>query len=1012
MSLFQTSVINQYIESISKDELAVSWKSFQTFFLNYQRQQNIIAQKEEQFQEGFLRELFVNILGYTINPDPHFNLTTELKNEKNAKKVDGAIIKDDIVIAVIELKSTKTTDLNKIEEQAFSYKNNQSNCRYVITSNFQKIRLYIDNAIEHREWDLFKTNVEDFAELYLLLKKDSILNGLPLKIKEDSISAEEKITKEFYKEYSSFRTSLFQNIITLNPEYEKILVFKKTQKLLDRFLFLFFAEDRLLVPANSVRGILNQWQELKDKYDEYQPLYERFKKYFGYLDKGYQGKLHDIFAYNGGLFESDEILDKIKIDDSTLYQATLTLSNYNYNSDIDVNILGHIFEHSLTEIEEIEKQLDDGEKNIPHKISKRRKDGVFYTPKYITKYMVEKTVGELCKIKIAELKINEEEYFPGQKKEKRRKLLLNLNDYRQWLLQITILDPACGSGAFLNQALEFLIEEHKWINELEAKLTGSAIIFDLENSILENNLFGVDINEESVEIAKLSLWLRTAQKGRKLTTLNNNIKCGNSLIEDKHIAGNKAFLWSNEFPQISNKGGFDIVIGNPPYGINLKENEIDYYNNHFPLTSYKTNLYILFIERMFQLFTQTKVSFIIPKSLLFNSYYEKIREHLLINSNVVELFAITEKVFVDAEVGGSLILTFDIKKSAKKNNKVKLISTNSFYDYPSNAVETTQNQDYFLTIPNKEITIITNDQLSIKQKLLKLKCIEDYFELKNGLNTGNIKHILINPKKYGDTYKPIIWGKDIQPFLIKWSGDYINYDESIRDKITLSDTKSKAGMQSQNKIDFALRSKEIFETKKIIVRKTGDRLISALDETDNYYFDTLAHGIYSTSNSFSLESLTMILNSKVATSFYRMLHDIKGKVFAKISLDNLGTFPIPLIRDESDKILFDYHTKIKQRFKILSEIESSFLSLVNNKYKVTFSTNILFKEFSILIKYLQKANVSLSLSEQSEWLSYYESEKKKAIMISEEIIELENKVNLFVCNLYGLSDEEISLLKL
>src|SRR5690606_1758290 len=111
-----------------------------------------------------------------------------------------------------------------------------------------------------------------------------------------------------------------------------------------------------------------------------------------------------------------------------------------------------------------------------------------------------------------------------------------------------------------------LIAEHRYIDELQAKLFGdSFVLTDIENSILENNLFGVDLNEESVEIAKLSLWLRTAQPNRKLNNLNNNIKCGNSLIDDPAVAGDKAFNWAQEFPTVFAKGGFDVIIGNPPY---------------------------------------------------------------------------------------------------------------------------------------------------------------------------------------------------------------------------------------------------------------------------------------------------------------------------------------------------------------------------------------------------------------------------------------------------------------
>ena len=298
--------------------------------------------------------------------------------------------------------------------------------------------------------------------------------------------------------------------------------------------------------------IIQQWQDLREEYDVDVTLYERFKKYFGYLNTGHQGKKYEIFPYNGGLFAEDEILDNITLDDELLYKHTLQISKYDFASDVDVNILGHIFEHSLNEIEEISAELKGEE--VDRTKTRRKKDGVYYTPKYITKYIVENTVGKLCEEKKTELRIDDEEYRPNRQKKTKKELLDKLEQYRVWLLQLTICDPACGSGAFLNQALEFLIEEHHYIDELQAKLLEESIVYpDIETSILENNLFGVDINEESVEIAKLSLWLRTAQKGRRLTSLNDNIKCGNSLIDDPDVAGEKAFTWEDEFPSVFHK---------------------------------------------------------------------------------------------------------------------------------------------------------------------------------------------------------------------------------------------------------------------------------------------------------------------------------------------------------------------------------------------------------------------------------------------------------------------------
>ena len=615
MSLFQKSVEKKYLNDLDSELIEKKYTDFQTYFGNPERQENIRNSKEEQFQEGFLRELFVKILGYTLNPEPNFNLTTELKNIANSKKADGAILKAIFqqgaapcyeVVVVIELKGTDTTDLDKIETQAFGYKNHHPKCKYVITSNFEKLRFYIQNAVDHVDFDLFNLTREQFSLMWLCLAKDNLLNDLPLKIKESSVLQEENITKKLYADYSKFREAIYNNLVKNNIDrnkglqplvdssrqplvdsigqpifIDKLTLFKKTQKLLDRFLFIFFAEDRLLLPPNSISEIVKQWADLKEKYDEYFPLYSRFKKYFGYMNTGYNGKKYDIYAYNGGLFKPDEVLDNIAIDDDILYEHTLRLSNYDFETDVDVNILGHIFEHSLGEIENVQAEIAATDANMasdnkgfvsatdnkglqPLVVksgasaqSKRKKDGIFYTPKYITKYIVENTVGKLCEEKRTELGIVDEEYAKGRKNRKKevvRTLDKKLEDYQNWLLTLTILDPACGSGAFLNQALEFLINEHRKIDELRGQLLGGAIIFsDITTDILEKNIYGVDLNEESVEIAKLSLWLRTAQKGRKLNTLSNNVKCGNSLIDDPEVAGEKAFNWQNEFPNIFTK---------------------------------------------------------------------------------------------------------------------------------------------------------------------------------------------------------------------------------------------------------------------------------------------------------------------------------------------------------------------------------------------------------------------------------------------------------------------------
>jgi hypothetical protein len=122
MPLYQNSVINKYLKPLDSNLLASKWIDFKNYFHNPQIQENIRNSKEEQYQGEFLIDLFVNILGYTKNPTPNFNLTTEFKNIKDSKKADGAILINEVVKAVIELKGTNTTDIGKIETQAFGYK--------------------------------------------------------------------------------------------------------------------------------------------------------------------------------------------------------------------------------------------------------------------------------------------------------------------------------------------------------------------------------------------------------------------------------------------------------------------------------------------------------------------------------------------------------------------------------------------------------------------------------------------------------------------------------------------------------------------------------------------------------------------------------------------------------------------------------------------------------------------------------------------------------------------------
>ncbi|TVR35504.1 MAG: restriction endonuclease subunit M, partial [Balneolaceae bacterium] len=195
MALFQQAVLNKYLKEIEEDVIAEVWGRFTSHFHDPEIQENIRNSKEEEYQDGFLTDLFVKVLGYTKYPASGYNLRVEQKDEKGSKKADGAILKDDKVVGVIELKGTDTTDLDKVESQAFGYKNYHRHADYVIISNFEKLRFYIDNAVEHREFNLFELTKEEFKVLWLCLEQGNVEKGLPKTIKEASLTQNEEVTK-------------------------------------------------------------------------------------------------------------------------------------------------------------------------------------------------------------------------------------------------------------------------------------------------------------------------------------------------------------------------------------------------------------------------------------------------------------------------------------------------------------------------------------------------------------------------------------------------------------------------------------------------------------------------------------------------------------------------------------------------------------------------------------------------------------------------------------------------
>lgn len=1018
MSLFQPSVLKKYLSQQDSTSVQKAYKKYTKYFHNTSIQENIRNSKEEQFQEGFLRELFVEILGYTLNPAPKFNLTTELKNIKGSKKVDGAILKEGNALGVIELKGTNTKDLESIRQQAFDYKANQTGCIYVITSNFEKLRFYINNAVDYEEFNLFTLTEKEFELFYLCLAKDNLLANKPFTIKEASIVEEENITKHFYADYSLFKRELFRDLVKqnrnnvmlmeLSEKTSKLTLFKKSQKLIDRFLFILFAEDRGLLAPNSISSILKEWKALEEL-DMVVPLYDRYKQYFGYLDTGRKGtdKKEEIFAYNGGLFQPDAILDAVIIDDDLLYRHTRKLSTYDFESQVDVNILGHIFENSLNEIESVNAEIEGTD--FDKQKTKRKKDGVFYTPKYITKYIVDNTVGKLCIEKKQELNIIDEEYAKGRKNRQATtiiKLEQQLKDYREWLLQLTICDPACGSGAFLNQALDFLIKEHGYIDELNKQLFGGGFAFpDVENQILEHNIYGVDLNEESIEIAKLSLWLRTAQPKRKLTSLNNNIKCGNSLIESKTIAGDKAFNWKEEFPEVFANGGFDVIIGNPPYAgrsSSIDEEEKRYVKKNYSTSEGKFELYQLFIEKCFKLvkIKDSFISLITPQTWLSIIQATKLRKLVLNNNELYELIFLGKDVFEDASVDSLVfvIRTGNKFKTINFLNSNMLLNSSLAFD----KIEYSSIDENTLVIPLSNNNINQNIIEKIKTNTTDLEKIGTWSD---GVKiVGPAKDYAIQYKKMDESFFPILVGKDIDRYTFNWGGLYCCRDKSK--------------IEEHNATDIRLREDSMFIREKIIIRKTGNEIVATID-TNNFYNEQSLFNYGVSNSNYSLKVLLAILNSKLANFLLKENAFSKKETFPQIRLHWLKEFPIPKVISNEENFV-ELIINILDGKRDLNKLKNKFSNYFSGQYKIEKLTKKLENwnelSFAVFIAELNKAiktsgGTQLTKKDEIEWMELFEDYKKQAQDLKQEIDKTDKEIDKIVYELYGLSEEEIGIVE-
>lgn len=778
---------------------------------------------EETTKAKFIRPLF-EALGWDFEQD--VNLEEKISNGR----VDYNFQINNQPKLFVEAKPLRADiDNQKYAQQAVNYAW-LKNVNWAVLTDFVGIRIYYPS--EHGQaQSCFRLNLENYLESFedlWILSKESFENNLIDKqaekwgAKPGTISVSDQLAKDM----NSWRNDLSGHFKTWNKNLTEDQMDEGVQRILDRFIFIRCCEDRG-IGIDSLRSKYRIWRE-EDGTGNFlaylKPLFAEYQK-----------------TYNSGLFDEHPVMSWEVASDcfdkiiSGLYQPNHT-QEYNF-SIINSDILGGVYEQYLGHLLSKSSDGDDSKK-------KRKSQGIYYTPTYIVDYIVQNTLAK----KLAEV---------GSARE---------------LKSISVLDPACGSGSFLVKALETLNEKYK-----ELRYAGDEYT---KIEILNRNIFGVDLDQQAVEIAQLNLMLKTLEIKSELPHIAN-IKCGNSLVDDPKIAGEFAFDWKAEFPEIMKSGGFDVIIGNPPYvsiiGISIDDRKM--FEKIFQSATGRFDIFMLFIEKSVTLLKNGGIlGFIIPNKFLTNDQSQELRQYLLKNGKISSILFLPEQVFVSASVS-SIVLTF------VKAGKSDSCSINEYEGGSIVEKSIVSNQEFAKQSENKFVPATASDSNSIFQKVehnsIKLEEIAD---VRDGIVAGRIKELLFHKEKIDSSCKPLLFGADINRYQKSYSGNYVDYREEIMKKY-------EAEKITEGGLGLRMRNKELYERPKILTRKTADRIIATFDD-ENYYYEQTLHSTYLKDKQFSPLFILALLNSNLFKYYYQSKTRQSGTIFPQVRISFLKSLPI------------------------------------------------------------------------------------------------------------------------
>ncbi len=1017
----------------------------------------IATHSEVSLHGPFVQKVLVEGLGY-LGPigNEQYNVTQEQGIIRGS--VDVAIGQfahgEGRIIAPFELKGADTKNLDAVMpgraktpvDQVWEYATNNAGSKWVLISNYLEIRLYAygEGRQEYERFDLARLHEPaEFARTQLLLSAENLAGGRTAEMLAESKRENKDITDRLYADYKLLRIDLIGEVRRELPDLDPLEAIRISQKILDRVLFIAFAEDRSLLP----RRILERAFETTNAFAP-APVWTNFLGLFRAIDAG--SPPLQVPRYNGGLFAPDAVIEALRLPDH-ICAGFKRLSDYDFASEVSVTVLGHIFEQSIADVEQLQAEAR-GEVIEPKKASgtsgRRKRDGVVYTPDYIARFIVEQTLGTHCTEIFGELLAKHarkgatphDDPIAWKSKASEKTFW---HDYRQRISELRIVDPACGSGVFLVMAFDWLKAELTRCN-LRLEELGEGALFEVDSEILTHNLFGVDVNEESVEIAKLSLWIKTARHGKVLDSLDENFRVGDSLIEDSSFAyRSHGFIWREAFKVIFAKGGFDIVLGNPPYvRMEYLKDVKPYLSNRFEVVSDRADLYAYFFERGVNILKPGGRLGFISSSTFFKTGSSKPLRNFLRNKTSLETIVDfgDHKVF-EGVTTYPAILTMRAGRAAPKHNlRFWIVDQLSVENFSQAFKEASQRY------PQSQLGSGSWQLEADSVALLRAKILSIGRSLGDelgppilGVKTGRDEPFLVS-RETADAlaaehptartlFREHLVGDDLERWFHETPDRVAIYIKKGAIDISQFPSIERRLLSYKASLESRATKQQYFEWQQAqgVAREdfSGDKIVYPL-MSQGPKFSIDKTGSLTNQNTFVIKSsssfILALLNSSVTWFLLSGIADsLRGGVWRLVLKAHfVAQVRIPPASEEQKAELSALaeaaQVTAEERYRLQQEIVRRIPDLAPGGKTAKLSERLKawwdlpnFAAFHAEVKKALKGDIPLK--ERNEWESWISQNRVRINALTEEIARIEREINAHVYVLFGLTCDEIALLE-